>query len=152
MTLLGNQILLVSLTADSKTGSASNRLLGSWGEKAILLSQLVSPQAILLSQLVFPLWSVSQQEEHTGTVKCRKHLRSTYASGLSCMRLGASGSWAPGTGRWLGSVFLACVSRAKKGTMAWLTSWIHAACEVSWIHHLLLTRDQFNFGLLIIYL
>lgn len=41
--LLANEVLSVPLKAYFRTGSASDRLLGSWREKAVLLSQLVSP-------------------------------------------------------------------------------------------------------------
>lgn len=44
---------------------------------------------------------MSQPGQQTGTVNCTKHLRPTYASGLSCAMFKAFGSLAPGLGRWL---------------------------------------------------
>ena len=50
MRLLGNEILLVPFKADFRTASASNRLLGSCGENAVLLSQLVFSFNVFLSK------------------------------------------------------------------------------------------------------
>lgn len=50
ITLLANEILLIPLKADFRTGRASDRLLSSWGENVVLLSQLIFPFNLFLSQ------------------------------------------------------------------------------------------------------
>lgn len=48
--LLVNEILLIPLKADFRTGRTSDRLLSSWGENVVLLSQLIFPFNLFLSQ------------------------------------------------------------------------------------------------------
>lgn len=78
MRLLGSEILSVPFRADFKTGRVSAELLGSSGGN-VLLSQLVSPFNLFLRQ------------DSYSNFNCKKHLLSTYATGLSQVMCG--GAW-----------------------------------------------------------